>query len=106
MGIIPNKQSVEELVPALNEMYNVKQMGDICDPEEWRSTFECPANLISCGRPPKGCKYVNNNFVINEARDCCPRPCYSEDSDGNECSIGSSVAANSWVYVSILVCFV
>jgi len=111
MGIIPNKQSVEELVPALNEMYGVKQMGDTCNPEEWGATFECPANSMDCNerRPrglPAGCKYVNNYYVIDEVRDCCPKPCYFEDKDGNECSIGSNVAANSWVYFSTLVCVV
>jgi len=108
MGIIPNKQSVEELVPALNEMYGVKQMGDTCNPEEWGATFECPANLISCGRPPKGCKYVNNYYVIDEVRDCCPKPCYYEDSDGNDCvrnekdKVGDKCDPNEWGTTSCL----
>ena len=106
-GIIPNKQSVEELVPTLNEMYGVKQTGDTCNPEEWGATFECPANSMDCSPPPEGCNYMSNDFVINEVRDCCPKPCYSEDSDRNECSSGSNVVANSWVYFfSTLVCFV
>ena len=100
VGIIPNNQSVEDLVPALNEMYGVKQMGDICEPEEWGATFECPANSMDCERTPEGCTYVNNYYVIDEVRDCCPKPCYSEGSDGNSCNIGRNVAAKSWVYTS------
>ena len=64
----------------------MKQTGDTCNPEEWGATFECPAYSIDCSPPPEGCNYMSNDFVINEVRDCCPKPCYAVDGDGNDCS--------------------
>ena len=40
---------------------------------------------MSCIDPPAGCKYVFDHTVLNRYLDCCAKPCYAVDSDGNEC---------------------
>ena len=96
IGIIPSLEAIDVIVPALNEIYGIGDVGDECLPEEWGTTFQCP--VAGCLEAPLGCEYITDHTVINTIRDCCPELCYAVDSDGNQCSTkvanSSSSAAN------------
>jgi len=84
MMVVPSEMQVRQIVPALNELYGIPEIGDQCDPEQWSSSFSCP--VAKCATSPQGCEYVRDHYIINQDRDCCAEMCFSVDSQGNKCS--------------------
>lgn len=108
IGIVPTSAAVDELVPALNDIYGVLQDEDLCVPEQWGLSFACP--VASCAQPPSGCDYGLARYVLNNVRDCCAVLCYATDSNGNECSgairvLGAwtSSPSSSWLLLIALI---
>lgn len=99
LGIAPSVTALEELVPALTDIYGILPDGSPCDPEEWGVSFGCP--VAKCPAPPGGCEYVDE-YRLNEVRDCCAVLCFATDSLGNECSGASSFMARRWGWWMLL----
>lgn len=95
IGINPSLEALDAIVPALNEIYGIADVGDECMPQEWGTTFQCP--VASCVEAPPGCEYMTNHTTINNVHDCCAEQCYAVDSDGNECTtiVGNSSSAST-----------
>ncbi len=91
MEIIPTQAVLDELIPALNELYGVRDAGESCNEQEG-ATFGCP--MASCVEPPKGCTYSTTAYAVNTFGDCCPRMCFAVDADGKECTLGSATNSN------------
>ncbi len=103
----PTREAAIDIVASLNDLYDVKKEGDVCDPTVWGATFGCP--VAKCMEPQEGCMYTIA-FDINFRNDCCQKLCYFVDSDGEECNFTTRTptrsAANIRVgpsYVSLII---
>jgi hypothetical protein len=89
----PSQAAMDELIPALNNLYGVMDIGDTCNIKEWGNTFGCP--VAKCMAPPSGCSYKFDSYVINASGDCCARMCYAVDANGDECGFDDTSAGES-----------
>ena len=85
MFILPTNEAVNELVPALNDVYGIKDPGDSCKFSVWGATFQYP--VAKCMAPPEGCTY-SREYFINDVGDCIQPQCYAVDTNGNQCEFG------------------
>jgi len=110
--ITPTQAALDEVIPALNKIYGVKDPGDPCN-EVQGATFGCP--IAGCIEPPKGCTYSTAAYAVNSLGDCCPKMCFAVDTDGRECSANGvstsstsegASASFSWIlFVTLILTF-
>ena len=97
---IPSEEEVEILVPALNKIYGIPELGEECSLDAWRSTdYMCP--VASC-YIPEGCTYTSHHIIsqynpensedrtVRPLRTCCQELCYSIDKNGERCDYSGS----------------
>lgn len=89
--IIPDSDTVNILVQALNLIYGVKEVGESCSIKEWGATHQCP--VAGCIEPPAGCNYSSQHYSISFLRDCCEKMCYMVDDKGNECDMNGPISS-------------
>ncbi|GFH60229.1 hypothetical protein CTEN210_16705 [Chaetoceros tenuissimus] len=90
--IIPDSDTVNILVQALNLIYGVKEVGESCSIKEWGATHQCP--VAGCIEPPAGCNYSSQHYSITFLRDCCEKMCYMVDDLGNECDMNGPIPSD------------